>query len=92
MTDAGDLPRLRRLAVAGLRQAASAFDEAVAAPLGGQASPMAATRYRAAPEMTSAMESLRLSVDNELAVQELVNMLIPAIENALRNRRDFGAL
>lgn len=42
--------------------------------------------------MTSAMESLRLSVDNELAVQELVNMLIPAIENALRNRRDFGAL
>ena len=37
------------------------------------------------------MRSARLGLDNELALQELANLLLPYIENALRNRRDIGA-
>ena len=93
MTDSGDLRQLRRRATASLRRTASAFDDAVAGtePLAARVpSPHAAQRHTT-PDMEDALRSARLSVDNELALQELANLLLPYIENALRNRRDIGA-
>ncbi len=87
MTDAEDLQRLRRAAAAGLRRAASAFGE----PFAGQAIASPAARHRAATGRSGNVRSIGITLDNELAVQELVNLLLPAIENALRNRRDIGA-
>ncbi len=93
MTEAVDLSRLRRAAAAGLRRAASAFDDAIASreSFAVQAPPSLSTQRRAATDTTGGLRSARLSLDNELDVQELVNLLLPAIENALRNRRDIGA-
>ena len=93
MTDAGDFQRLRRRAAAGLRRAASASEHAA----GRRAAPYAQSPSLRAPQANTysgtpdALRSPLLSLDNELALQELVNLLLPGIENALRNRRDIGA-
>ena len=93
VTETGDLSRLRRAAAAGLRRAASAFDDAIAGreSFPGQALPSPSTQRRAATDTSGGLRSARLFLDNELDIQELVNLLLPAIENALRNRRDIGA-
>ena len=93
MTDAGDLQRLRRRAAAGLRRAASASDHAAGRPPSLDAQPLSprAPQAHAYTNTPDALRSPLLTLDNELALQELVNLLLPAIENALRNRRDIGA-
>ena len=93
MTETGDLTRLRRAAAAGLRRAASSFDDAVAGTekLAVRVPSTQAAQRPAAPDTADAPGSARLSPDNELALQELANLLLPYIENALRNRRDIGA-
>ena len=88
MTDAGDLQRLRRRAAAGLRRAASASEHAAGRPAVLSAQPQTPTDSGTADTVRSPLPSL----DNELALQEVVNLLLPAIENVLRNRRDIGAL
>lgn len=93
MPEAGELRRLRRTAADGLRRAASAFEEAAAAP---ESTVERASRPPEAPRRagrgeSDAARSARLGLDNELALQELANLLLPYIENALRNRRDIGA-
>ena len=93
MAEAYELRRLRRTAADGLKRAASAFEEAASAPVStvapGTRPPGALPS--AEHDAADAVRSMRLGLDNELAVQELVNLLLPAIENALRNRRDIGA-
>ncbi len=93
MTDAGDLERLRRQAATGLRRAASTFEDSVGRPVAIDLQPaeIRAARPRAAAGTADALRTAFPSLDSELALQELANLLLPYIENALRNRRDIGA-